>query len=105
MRGIRRYAIVYDFAHSKALFVYGLEVLMRCLLLFEGVVGRTDERARLHVTKTHFLSQLLVFGKFLRMDKPHDRKMVPGRLQILAERAVIRTANDVAAPRLHHLIP
>ena len=38
------YAIVYDSTQVKAPFVYGLE-LVRRLHLFEGVVGRANERA------------------------------------------------------------
>src|SRR6266566_4085239 len=73
------YAIVYDFTQDKALFVYGLNLLVRCLLLFEGVVGRTDEGAGLHVAKTHVTSQLFVFGKFLRMHKPQHRQTLINR--------------------------
>jgi hypothetical protein len=39
------YAIVYDLTQIKARFMCDSDVSVRGLLLFEGVVGRTYERA------------------------------------------------------------
>jgi hypothetical protein len=61
-----------DSAGVQNAFVYGLELLCR-LHLFEGVVGRAYERARLNVTKTHILAELLILGEFPRFNEADHR--------------------------------
>ena len=52
--------------------------------LIEGVVGRADQRAGLHVLKAHLFAQPLELGELVRVNEPDDREMIARRLQVLA---------------------
>jgi len=49
------------------------------------MVGRADERSGFDVFKANLFASPLVSREFIRMHEADDGKMVPGRLQILAE--------------------
>lgn len=58
----------------------------RSRFLFEGVIGRADERAGFDVLETHLFAEALVLREFIRMNEAHDRQMLARGLEILAER-------------------
>jgi Periplasmic binding protein len=57
----------------------------RGFCLIEGVVGRADQRAGLHVLEAHLFAQPLELGELVRVNEPDDREMIARRLQVLAE--------------------
>ena len=64
----------------------------RGFCLIEGVVGRADQRAGLHVLEAHLFPQALEPGELVRVNEPDDREMIARRLQVLAE------SKDICAP-------
>src|SRR5215472_2689497 len=62
----------------------------RGFFLFEGVIGRADERPCFDVLEPHLFAELLEFGELVRMDVALDRQMLRSRLHILAEREDVR---------------
>jgi len=53
--------------------------------LIEGVVGRSNERARFNMLETHPLAQNPIFRKFIRVDVANYREMFARRLKVLAQ--------------------